>query len=56
MLLGILIGGAVIFFPRSASRSDEIEECFGLDDGTESGLERGETGTSVSELVAVLSV
>ena len=56
LLLGILIGGAVIFFPRSTRRSDEIDECFGLDDGTERGLERGETGTSVSELVAVLSV
>jgi hypothetical protein len=56
LLLGILMGGAVILLPFSASRSEVREECLGLDEGKDRGLERGETGTSVSELVAVLSV
>ena len=55
LLVGIFMGGAVIFFPRSTRRSEAIDECFGLE-GIDTGLERGETGTRVSELVAVLNV
>lgn len=54
LLLEILMGGAWIFLPRKPSLSAAMVLLRGLDWGDPSGLERGDTGTSVSELVAVL--
>ena len=56
LLLGILIGCALIFLPFKAKRREVMEDRFGLGGGTVKGLEQGETGTRVSELVAVLKV
>ena len=55
LLLEILIGGAWIFLPLKPSLRAAMVLLRGLDCGEPRGLVRGEAGTSVSELVAVLS-
>ena len=49
------MGGAWIFLPRKPNLSAAMVLLRGLDCGDPRGLDRGDTATSVSELVAVLS-
>lgn len=54
LLVGIRIGGAVTLRLRNPTQNDETSDCFGVVHCGEFGIECGELGTSVSELVAVL--
>lgn len=54
LLVGIRIGGAATLRLRNPTQNDETSDCFGVVHRGELGIECGELGTSVSELVAVL--